>query len=313
MKSIYLQRAASVMGLTCILTCLQGCVFARISSRNVPAFFRAPTAVHKLDRRDVPAGTRLSATWIGHSTVLLQMDDKFLLTDPILTQRIGVVSKRLVEPGMDLDSIPPLALVLVSHRHFDHLSPESLKLLGPRVKDVVVPPGEAGDLKSKPYHVHELPLWQETEFEGVSITAVPAIHNGGRSIRDEASHPHAYTGYIVNYHGLTVYFPGDTAFGEEVFASVRQRFGPVDLALLPIGPISPPSLMQKTHMDPTQAVSAAAMLEASVMLPVHFETFVNSLDTKTQDREALEIADRSVPHPRTRVLAWHIGQSVVVR
>ena len=112
---------------------VQGCTFERIALRNVPPSFRTPAPVTKHDRRDVPSTSRLSATWIGHSTVLLQMDDIYLLTDPVLTNRIGLVSKRLVEPGMDLDKIPPLRVVLISHRHLDHLSPASLKLLGDRV------------------------------------------------------------------------------------------------------------------------------------------------------------------------------------
>lgn len=105
---------------------LEGCTFARIAMRNVPPSFRKPASVQKLNRSDIPSGTRLSATWIGHSTVLIQMDDVYVLTDPILTQRVGMVSKRLVQPGMDLEKIPALNVVLISHRHFDHLSPASL-------------------------------------------------------------------------------------------------------------------------------------------------------------------------------------------
>ena len=291
----------------------QGCLIARIAIRNVPPAFRTPASVEKLDRRAVPAGTRLSATWIGHSTVLVQMDDAFVLTDPILTTRIGGVSKRLVEPGMDLNSIPPLSLVLISHRHFDHLSPQSLKLLGPRVKTVIVPLGTAPDLQPATYAVHELARWQSTDVNGVQITAVPADHEGSRTLRDGKSHPLSFTGYLIRYHGLSVYFPGDTAYRKEFFSEVNQRYGPVDLALLPIGPIAPEQVMQKTHMNPAQAVQAANILQAKFMLPVHFETFVNSLDKPHQDREALVAAEAAIVQPSTTVVNWRIGQSVVVR
>jgi N-acyl-phosphatidylethanolamine-hydrolysing phospholipase D len=125
-----------------VLGCLgvNSCTVVRIAIRNVPPSFRRPRLVLKLDRSDVPAGARLVATWIGHSTVLVQMDDAYFLTDSILTQRIGMVSTRLVEPGMDLDAIPSLNAVLISHRHFDHLSPASLRKLGSRVHAVVTPP-----------------------------------------------------------------------------------------------------------------------------------------------------------------------------
>jgi N-acyl-phosphatidylethanolamine-hydrolysing phospholipase D len=292
---------------------LHGCTFVRISVRNVPPMFHAPARVEKLNRADVPTGTRLSATWIGHSTVLIQMDGAIVLTDPILTNRIGLVSKRLVEPGMNLDNIPRLTAVVVSHLHFDHLSPESLKLLGSLVQRVIVPPGTAPDLKDSAFVVRELATWQTIGVEGIEITAVPAEHDGGRTIGDRNSHPRSFTGYLIRYHGLSVYFPGDTAYRKELFAEVNKRYGPVDLALMPIGPIAPVNIMQKTHMDPAQAIEASGLLQARTMLPVHFETFVNSLDKRGQDRESLVAAESTIPHSNTQIINWHIGPSVVVR
>ena len=299
------------------LLSMQGCTIPRIALRNVPVSFRTPAMVQKFDRRDVPSGTRLSATWIGHSTVLIQMDDLFVLTDPILTDpilttRIGLVSKRLVEPGMDFRAIPPLAAVLISHRHFDHLSPESLKLLGDRLHTVIVPPGVRPDLPKGEYAVVELFTWQSHKVNGLEVTAVPAVHEGGRTIGDNASHPHSFTGFLLRYHGLSVYYPGDTAFRKDLFTQVNRRFGPVDLALLPIGPIEPPKLMLKSHMDPSQAIDAATLLQAHVMLPVHFETFIDSLDKAGEDREALMKAQTAAP-PTLKVVDWHIGESVVVQ
>ncbi len=148
---------------------------------------------------------------------------------------------------------------------------------------------------------------------GVQITAVPADHEGSRTLRDGKSHLKSFTGYLIRYHGLAVYFPGDTAFRPEFFSEVNQRYGPVDLALLPIGPITPEEVMQKTHMNPAQAVRAANIVQAKIMLPVHFETFVNSLDKPDQDRAALVAAEAAIPHPSTSIVNWHIGQSVVIR
>ena len=301
----------SILTAACLIS-VQGCTIPRIAMRNVPVSFHTPASVQKLNRRNVPSGTRLSATWIGHSTVLLQMDDLFVLTDPILTSRIGLVSKRLVEPGMDLSAIPPLTVVLMSHRHFDHLSPKSLKLLGDRLHTVIVPPGLRPDLPKGKYAVVELITWQSHTMNGLEVTAVPAVHEGGRTIGDNASHPLSFTGFLLRYHGLSVYYPGDTAFRKDLFTRVNQRFGPVDLALLPIGPIEPPKLMLKSHMDPRQALDAATLLQAHVMLPVHFETFINSLDKPGEDREALMKAQTAAP-PTLKVIDWHIGESVVVQ
>jgi L-ascorbate metabolism protein UlaG (beta-lactamase superfamily) len=130
---------------------------------------------------------------------------------------------------------------------------------------------------------------------------------GGR-IHDAKTHPDAFVGYVFEYHGFTVYFPGDTAFQESIFANVARQFRHIDLAIMPICPISPASRMSRSHMNPAQAVMAAEMLGAHTMLPVHFETFINSLDRKEQCRDALKAATlRSVS---TRVVPWHIGDSV---
>ena len=291
---------------------LAGCTFLRIAMRNVPPSFRQPAKVKKLNRSDVPSGTRLSATWIGHSTVLIQMDDLYLLTDPVLTERVGFVSKRLVEPGMDLGSIPRLTAILISHRHFDHLSAASLKLLDGRVQTIVVPPDTNADLSKLPFTVKELATWQSFSTMGLNITAIPVIHSGGRLIHDSASHARSFTGFLIHYHGLSVYYPGDTAFRDEIFSEVTRRCGGVDLALLPIGPIEPPTVMERSHMNPAQAIQAAEILQAGMMLPVHFETFVNSLDAPTEDRVTLMQAEATAP-ASLKIVNWHIGESVVVR
>jgi N-acyl-phosphatidylethanolamine-hydrolysing phospholipase D len=234
--------ALQLIGLSLLCSCLlliHGCTFVRISIGNVPILFRRPSLAHKLNRTDVPPGTRLSATWIGHATVLLQMDDVFILTDPVLTNTIGGASKRLIETGMDLQSIPPLDAVLISHRHMDHLSPASLTLLAGRIRTVVVPPRVTPDLPKERYTVTELSDWQSSDVKGLKIPAVPVIHDGGRTIGDMTSHPKSFRGYVIQYHDMTVYYPGDTAFRPDIFFEVAKRIGAVDLAVMPICPIAP--------------------------------------------------------------------------
>lgn len=168
------------------------------------------------------------------------------------------------------------------------------------------------DLPKDRYAVTELATWQSFQAAGLDVTAVPAVHDGGRPLHDSASHSRSFTGFLLRYHGLSVYYPGDTAFQSDIFTDVYRRFGPVDMALLPIGPIEPPSLMQKTHMNPAQAIQAAELLHAGTMLPVHFETFVNSLDRASEDRDTLLKAEVTVPGS-LKIVNWHIGQSVAVR
>jgi L-ascorbate metabolism protein UlaG (beta-lactamase superfamily) len=285
-----------------------GCTFAHLAESNAALLFRRPDPPPVRTEVVAAAGARIAATWIGHATVLLQLDDKFVLTDPVFTEYLGALTHRLVEPGLSVAQLPPLAAVVVSHRHLDHLSPASLKRIGAKTPVVVVPPGAAGNVPAGPYRVEELPRWESRVEDGVRITAVPVDHNGGRFF-DRKSHPLAFTGYVIEYHGLTVYFPGDTAYAPEDFEAVARAFPRIDLALMPIGPIAPRLTTHRNHIDPAEALEAARLVGAAEMLPIHHDTFVHSLDKPGDCVSALEAAlEEGAPYPADRVHVVSIGE-----
>ena len=288
---------------------LAGCKVALLAESNAAVFFRTPDPPAARAQPVFAKDARIAATWIGQATVLLQLDDKFVLTDPIFTEYAGYVTHRLVEPGLTVDQLPGLAAVVVSHRHLDHLSPRSLKAIGPKTPVVVVPPGAAGDIPRGPYRVEELPRWESRVEDGVRITAVPVAHSGGRFL-DAKRHPLAFTGYVIEYHGLTVYFPGDTAFAPEDFEAVGRAFPRIDLALMPIGPILPRATTHPNHIDPAEALEAAHLLGAAEMLPIHHDTFVHSLDKPGDELRELEraLASSSPPYPPDRVHVVQVGE-----
>lgn len=220
---------------------------------------------------------RLAALWVGHATVLLQLDDRFILTDPVFTDSVGQISKRLVEPGIDAANLPPIDAVLISHLHFDHLSLGTLDLIEDKVRRVYLPEGGAVYVPSSGVPTIELPSWRSHESNGLRVTAVPVRHVGFRYSGDRAWMTHSFTGYVIEYHGLRVYFGGDTAYTQS-FAATAERFPGIELAILPIAPIEPRSFMCRTHTDPNEALRAFHDLGARHMLPIHFDTFVNSLD-----------------------------------
>src|SRR6266481_3492208 len=111
-------------------------------------------------------------------TVLVQVDDVFVLTDPVFTRTVGELSPRLVEPGLDPAQVPPLAAVLISHMHFDHLSYDSLDMLEHKTNVVLVPPGVRSVMPRYSFEIHELDRWQSYDAGAVRITAVPARHVG---------------------------------------------------------------------------------------------------------------------------------------
>ena len=196
------------------------------------------------------ADARLAVTWIGHATVLLQMDDRFVLTDPLLGDSAGQLSVRLQEPGLNPDALPPLDLVVVSHLHFDHLSLGSLDRIEGKVRRLLVPQGGLVYVPNYAFEARELPTGASIEDRrGCGGVFVRVKHVGFRYGVDAAWMKTSFTGYVFEYHGLTVYFPGDTAYDRDAFRTTAATFPHIDLALIPIAPIHPRSFMEATHMD----------------------------------------------------------------
>ena len=285
-----------------------------IIGRNVAQAFRATAPPPFHVKSPVRSEARLAVLWVGHATVLLQLDDKLILTDPILSRTAGGLSKRLVAPGLRAEEMPPLDAVVISHMHYDHLSNDSLRSLDARRKmaALILPPDGLGYAARVRCPRVELDRWNTWEHDGLRITAVPTDHVGWRYGYDRRRPLRSFTGYVLEYHGLRVYFAGDTAWNPRDFQAVRDRFGPIDLALLPIGPIEPRAMMQRTHIDPRQAVDAFELLEASWMVPIHYDTFINSMDAPGAVRAALLAELPRLGERASHVVLLGIGEQRVL-
>jgi N-acyl-phosphatidylethanolamine-hydrolysing phospholipase D len=292
--------------------CLCSCGFVmRVLSRTNALPDQPAKVAHKLhDPRRADA--RLAVLWIGHATALVQLDDLFILTDPVFTRSIGGLSPRLVEPGLDPEDLPPLAAVVISHMHLDHLSGDSLAMIEDKTRVMLLPPGVQSSVPRYAFPSRELTRWQAYEAGGLRVTAVPVRHVGGRWGIDLAWHERAFTGYVFEYHGLSVYFGGDTAFDARSFREAHQHFPALDAALLPICPAEPRDYMRHVHMDPAEALDALALLGAKQLVPIHFDTFLNSDDEPGQCgrrlREAMRV--RSIGEERVQILS--IGEQRVL-
>jgi N-acyl-phosphatidylethanolamine-hydrolysing phospholipase D len=292
------------------LAATAGCGFiGRTLQRNLDA--PEPAKVeHKIhDPRRTDA--RLSVLWIGHATALLQIDDAFVLTDPVFTRTVGQLSPRLVEPGLDAVDVPPLAAVVISHMHFDHLSFDSLGMIEDKTPIVLLPPGAKASVPRYAFESRELDRWESYDAAGLRVTAVPVRHVGGRWGIDQAWNSRAFTGYVIAYHGISVYFGGDSAFDREHFEATRARFPDLALALLPICPTEPRDFMRRTHMDTIEALDAFAILGARQMMPVHYDTFINSDDRPGDCPRLLRqhMGERGLGDDRVAILA--IGEQRV--
>ena len=211
----------------------------------------------------------LRVTWVNHATFLIQVANVNILTDPIWSKRCSPVQwagpRRRHAPGIRFEDLPPIDAVLISHNHYDHLDVGTLRRL-PRAQTFVAL-GNAAFVKG----ATDLDWWQSAPIaNGVRVTCVPAQHFSSRGITDRDAN--LWCGFVLETPRGAVYFAGDTGWGPH-FGMIRERFGPMRLALLPIGAYRPEWFMCPVHISPRDAVRAAEMLEAEVSVPMHYYTF----------------------------------------
>ena len=228
------------------------------------------------------------ATVIGHATVLVQVAGLNVLTDPVMSTRIGPTSwlgpRRVRAPAVPFDAIPPIDVVLLSHDHYDHLDRPTLRRLAAR-DDPLVLTGLRVGRKVPSRNVVELDWWQSHALrDGIAATYVPAEHFSGRGAFDRDKS--LWGGFVLDTPHGKVYFAGDTARGFH-FRAIRERFGPMTLSLLPIGAYAPRWFMERVHMDPDEALQASLTLESQTSLAIHFATFQLANDSYDAPTRAL--------------------------
>jgi L-ascorbate metabolism protein UlaG (beta-lactamase superfamily) len=219
------------------------------------------------------AATGLHAAWLGHSTVLLQIDGFTILTDPVLGARCGIRMgpvtvglRRLVAPALTLSELPHIDLVLLSHAHFDHFDQATLRALESRRTAVVTATYTSDLLRPRRYQrVQELGWGDRAKVGSLEITALQVKHWGARMRSDNYR---GYNGYLIESGRYRVVFGGDTAW-TPLFKTVRGA-KPVDLAIMPIGAYDP---WIYVHCAPEEAWRMGQDCGAEHLLPVHHQTF----------------------------------------
>ena len=228
--------------------------------------------------------TSFSATWIGHSTVLLQLGGLNVLTDPVFSQRAFPVQwagpRRVMDPALSLERLPPLDVVLLSHNHYDHLDKSAVRQIARVHPDAawVVPLGVAAYIRGWGVReIVELDWWQETVINTLRVTATPARHFSARRLGDR--NKTLWCGFAFEVNGVRALFAGDTAYHPE-FGNVGARCGPFDFVMIPIGAYDPRWFMHVVHTDPEEAVQIYEDLIAPhararhpLMLGIHWGTF----------------------------------------
>lgn len=233
----------------------------------------------------------LRITFVDHSTVLIQTAGVNIVTDPVWADRVSPVSwagpKRAHPPGLQLQALPPIDVILLSHNHYDHCDLESIKVLVRRFDPVILTPlGNTALLKARGIGQgsHDLDWWQTADVAGgLEITCVPARHWSGRGLLDRAKN--LWGGFVIRRPSSPtagpIYFAGDTGDGPH-FEEIRDRFGAPRIALLPIGAYLPQWFMQPVHLSPQEAVAVRARLGAPVAMAIHFGAFELADDGQRQ-------------------------------
>jgi L-ascorbate metabolism protein UlaG (beta-lactamase superfamily) len=223
-----------------------------------------------------PVETGLRVTWLGHSTMLLELDGLRVLTDPVWSDRIspvpGVGPRRFQPVPIPIEALPPLDAIVVSHDHFDHLDRPTIARLLPRGVPFVTGLGVGAHLEAwgvPAAQIHELDWWERATLRGgeLAITATPAQHFSGRVVGGDRT---LWTSVVIETARRRVFFSGDTGLTPQ-FAEIAARLAPFDLVMLEVGGFHP--AWDHVHMGPVGALEAFRMLGGGRLMPVHWGTF----------------------------------------
>ncbi|ADI26702.1 MBL fold metallo-hydrolase [Geobacillus sp. C56-T3] len=257
------------------------------------------------ERLQEPNG-RPQLCWVGHSTFVVQLNGITIVTDPVWANWMGA-AKRLTAPGVPLDKMPPVDVVLISHGHYDHLHFGSLR----RLKGdphVFVPVGLGRLFRRRGYrHVTELSWWETASFRGLSLTFVPAQHWTRRTLWDtNTSH---WGGWVITSNGApTIYFAGDSGYFRG-FRDIGERFS-IDYALLPIGAYEPEWFMGPQHTTPEEAVQAFLDCRSRLFVPMHYGAFRLADDTPKEALDRLWAEWRRRGLEEERLLCLKLGEVI---
>ncbi|HTT12494.1 MAG TPA: MBL fold metallo-hydrolase [Burkholderiaceae bacterium] len=276
----------------------------RVPSQPLPAL--NPTATWSKQ-----PGSGLRATWLGHSTVLIEIDGLRVLTDPVWGPRASPTRlagpKRFQPVPVSLRGLPPLDLVVVSHDHYDHLDYPTIRELARHAVPFVTSLGVGAHLEAfgiASERVTELDWWESHTLPGadLTVTAAPSQHFSGRGLKDRNAN--LWSSLVIRSARHAVFFSGDTGLTTE-YATIGERLGPFDLVMLEVGAFHP--AWGDIHLGPTNALEAHALLGSGAFLPVHWGTF--SLAMHAWDEPA-ETLFATAPQRDVQLLMPRLGEPV---
>lgn len=280
-------------------------------------FIRAPKATwpKKIAVQPAPViqtSDNLRITNIGHATFLIQMAGCNIITDPVFSSHAGPFGKlgprRVIDPGIPIDQLPPIDVAFISHNHYDHLDKFSVMTLAKHSNiTFIVPLGMKKTLTKwgvqRP--VIELDWWASHTVNSVTVTAVPAQHWSRRSLFD--INKTLWMGGMIKSEKSSVFFAGDTGLGSH-FDDIAERFPHIDVGLLPIGSYKPRSVMKMQHMGPLDALEAHQTLKTEYIVPIHYDVFPLGKEQFLEAEQELISEAKNIGVPKNQLKVLKVGQ-----
>lgn len=270
-----------------------------LTSRQTSPSSPIPTVIRKKSDFETPPPSGLRVTWISHSSLLVEIEGKKFLTDPVWGERASPVSfagpKRFFPAPLPLTEMPKLDAVVLSHDHYDHFCKETLEFFAKSDVPFIVPLGVGDRLEDLGTHhtrISEYDWWDEVKIGSIKLACVPARHFSGRSLFDR--NQTLWCGWAFVGEKKRFFFSGDTAYFPG-FKDIGNRYGPFDLAAIESAAYN--SAWPDVHIGPEQAIQACLDLNGKVYLPIHWATFNLSTHSWTEPGERLIVKAKSVNLP----------------
>jgi L-ascorbate metabolism protein UlaG (beta-lactamase superfamily) len=256
----------------------------RVPPAPLPSIDPVPTWLRTPD-------TALRATWLGHSTVLIEIDGLRVLTDPVWGPRASpsrlVGPKRFQPVPVALRALPPVDVVVISHDHYDHLDYPTIRELARHDVPFVTSLGVGAHLEAwgvPAQRIVELDWWESHTLPNadLTVTAAPSQHFSGRTLKSRNAT--LWSSLVIRSKRHAIFFSGDTGLTTE-YTVIRERLGPFDLVMLEVGAFHP--AWGDIHLGPEHALEALQLLGGGAFLPVHWGTFSLAMHAWDQPAERL--------------------------
>ena len=260
---------------------------------------------------EVPGGNHVR--WIGHSSFAVFLEGRRFLIDPVLSEYCAPMKferlRRKAAPGIDGDQLEKVSAVFISHNHYDHLDKATIIRL-PAATEFIVPCGLGlWFRKVGRKNVKEFDWWESADLWGGRVTCVPAQHFSSRTLWDRDRT--LWCGWVIESGGTKIYFAGDTGYCP-VFREISLRFGPMDLAMIPIGAYEPRWFMKSMHVNPEEAVQIHMDVRARKSVACHWGTFCLTDEPMGEPPERLRAALARAGVSEGAFVIPKIGESVAI-